>query len=129
MSRQDGYPRASRLRRALCLDIFSVSGYISGNAEAELVKAQRKAVTNFRRRLKQRGITRLEVNVRIADAAIVRDVVRALSNPEQEQAVRKLLREYFGSKPTRGLKDLLAAAPLEGIELKRDRDFGRGVDL
>jgi len=97
--------------------------------EAELVKAQRKAVTNFRRRLKQRGIARLEVNVRIADAALVRDVVRALSNPEQEQAVRKLLREYFGSKPTRGLKDLLAAAPLEGIELKRDRDFGRGVDL
>jgi Arc/MetJ family transcription regulator len=67
--------------------------------------------------------------VRIADAALVRDVVRALSNPEQEQAVRKLLREYFGTKPTTGLKDLLAAAPLEGIELKRDRDFGRGVDL
>jgi Arc/MetJ family transcription regulator len=63
--------------------------------------------------------------VRIASAALVRDVVRALSNPEQEQAVRKLLREYFGTKPTRGLKDL----PLEGIELKRDRDFGRDVDL
>jgi hypothetical protein len=97
--------------------------------EVELVKAQRKAVTNFRRRLKQRGIARLEVNVRIADAELVRDVVRALSNPDQEQAVRKLLHENFGTKPTMGLKDLLAAAPLEGIELKRDRDFGRDVDL
>ena len=97
--------------------------------EAELVKAQRKAVANFRRRLKQRGIARLEVNVRIADVALVRDVARALSNPEREQAVRELLREYFGTKPARGLKDLLAAAPLEGIEFKRDRDFGRGVDL
>jgi hypothetical protein len=67
--------------------------------------------------------------VRLADAARARDVVRALANPEQERAVRALLREYFGTKPARGLKDLLAAAPLEGIELKRDRDFGRDVDL
>jgi Arc/MetJ family transcription regulator len=94
-----------------------------------LVKAQRKAVTNFRRRLKRRGIARLEVNVREADAALVRSVVRALSSPEHEQAVRALLREYFGTRPAGGLKDLLAAAPLEGIELNRDRDFGRDVDL
>jgi hypothetical protein len=52
-----------------------------------------------------------------------------MPHPEQEQAVRKLLREYFGTKSTSGPKDLLAAAPLQGIELKRDRDFGRDVDL
>jgi hypothetical protein len=94
-----------------------------------LVKAQRKAVHNFRRRLKQRGIARLEVNVRQDDAALVRNVVRALSNPEQEQRARALLREYFGTKPAAGLKALLAAAPLDGIELSRDHDVGRGIDL
>jgi hypothetical protein len=56
-------------------------------------------------------------------------VVRALSNPEQEQRARALLREYFGSRQTEGLKALLAAAPLEGIDLSRTPDFGRDVDL
>jgi hypothetical protein len=40
-----------------------------------------------------------------------------------------LLREHFGSGPAEGLKSLLAAAPLEGIDLSRRRDLGRDVDL
>ena len=40
-----------------------------------------------------------------------------------------LLREHFGSLPTEGLKALLAAAPLEGIGLVCERDFGRDVEL
>jgi hypothetical protein len=94
-----------------------------------LVKVQRKAVNRFRKRLKQQGMARLEVNVRKVDAALVRNVVRALSNPEQEQIARALLREHFGSRPAEGLKALLAAAPLEGINLSRERDFSRDVDL
>jgi len=94
-----------------------------------LVKAQRKAINNFRKRLKQRGMARLEVNVRRDDAALVRNVVRALSSPEQEQRARDLLRQHFGSGHREGLKALLAAAPLEGIDLGRERDFGRDLDL
>ena len=94
-----------------------------------MIKAQRKAINSFRKRLKQQGMTRLEVNVRQDDAALVRNVVKALSSPEQEQAARALLREHFGSLPTEGLKALLAAAPLEGIDLVRERDFGRNVEL
>jgi len=94
-----------------------------------LVEAQRKAITNFRKRLKQRGMARLEVNVRKDDATLVRNVVQALSNPEQEQSARALLRKHFGSRQAEGLKALLAAAPLEGVDLGRERDFGRDVDL
>ena len=94
-----------------------------------MIKSQRKAINSFRKRLKQQGLTRLEVNVRQDDAALVRNVVKALSNSEQEQAARALLREHFGSLPTEGLKALLAAAPLEGIDLGRERDYGRDVDL
>jgi hypothetical protein len=94
-----------------------------------LVNAQRKAVNRFRKRLKQQGMARLEVNVRKDDAALVRNVVRALSNPEQEQTARALLREHFGNRPAEGLKVLLAAAPLEGINLSREHDLGRDVDL
>jgi hypothetical protein len=94
-----------------------------------LKKTQQKAVSSFRKRLKHQGMARLEVNVRKDDAALVRNVVRALSTPEQEKTARALLREHFGSKQAEGLKALLAAAPLEGINLGRDRDFGRDVDL
>ena len=94
-----------------------------------MVKAQRKAVISFRKRLKQQGMARLEVNVRKDDATLVRNVVRALSSPEQEQTARALLREHFGSRPAEGLKALLAAAPLEGIDFSRERDLGRDVDL
>jgi hypothetical protein len=92
-----------------------------------LIKAQRKAIKSFRKRLKQQGMTRLEVNVRQDDAALVRNVVKALSSPEQ--AARALLREHFGSLPTEGLKALLAAAPLEGIDLDRACDVGWDIDL
>jgi len=94
-----------------------------------LGKAQRKATNSFRKRLKQRGMARLEINVRKGDATLVRNVVRALSSPEQERAARALLRQHFGSRQVEGLKALLAAAPLEGINLSRARDFGRDVDL
>jgi hypothetical protein len=94
-----------------------------------LVKAQRKAINSFRKRLKQQGMVRLEVSVRKDDATLVRNVVRALASPEQEQTARALLREHFASGPAEGLKSLLAAAPLEGIDLSRRRDIGRDVDL
>jgi hypothetical protein len=93
-----------------------------------LGKAHHKAVDRFRKRLKQQGPARLEVHVRKDDAALVRNVIRALASPDQEQAARALLREHFGSR-AEGLKALLATAPLEGIDLGRKRDFGRKVDL
>ena len=94
-----------------------------------MIKTQRKAVNSFRKRLKQQGMARLEVNVHKNDAALVRSVVRALSTPEHEQAARALLREHFGRRQAGGLKALLATAPLEGINFSRERDFGRDIDL
>ncbi len=90
---------------------------------------QRKALTTYRRRLKRRGVVRLEVHVRKDDAALLRGVVIALADPEREGEARALLRERFGSGRAKGLKALLASAPLEGIDLSRDRDLGRDVKL
>jgi hypothetical protein len=94
-----------------------------------LVKTHHRAINRFRKRLKRLGLARVEVNVRKDDAMLVRNVVRALSSPEQEQTARALLREHFGSRQAEGLKALLAAAPLEGLDLSRERDFSRDVDL
>lgn len=69
------------------------------------------------------------MHVRQADAALVRGVARALSDPAREAEARSLLRDHFGPGNARGFKALLAQAPLEGIDLTRDRDLGRNVRL
>jgi hypothetical protein len=47
---------------------------------------------------------------------------------KRETRARALPRQRYTLPPARGLKVLLAAAPLEGIDLARDRDAGRDVD-
>jgi hypothetical protein len=74
-------------------------------------------------------VVRLEVHVRKADAALIRRIVKVLADPEQEAEARAVLRERFSRGGGKGLKALLAAAPLEGIELDRGRDLGRDVEL
>jgi hypothetical protein len=91
--------------------------------------AQRKAVTNYRRRLKGQGLVRLEVKVRRTDASLVRDVVNALADPKLETQTRAFLRERFNAPAAMNFKAFLASAPLEGIDLTRESDFGRDVDL
>jgi len=87
------------------------------------------ALSGYRRRLKRNGIVRVEIHVRKDDAPLVRGVVKALNDPDQRGEVRNLLRDRFGAAKTKGLKALLAAAPLEGVDLERDRDFGRKIEL
>jgi hypothetical protein len=86
-------------------------------------------LTAYRRRMKRRGLVRLEVQVHSADAALVRMVAEALTDPGREAEARAALRERFMRGSGRGLKALLAAAPLEGIDLTRARDRGRKLDL
>jgi hypothetical protein len=87
------------------------------------------AVARYRRRIKRRGLVRLEVQVRKEDAPLVRRVASALSDPERGADTRALLRDRLAARPARGLKALLASAPLEGIDLERARDMGRDVEL
>ena len=87
------------------------------------------AVAEHRRRLRSRGLQRIEVQVRGEDAPLVRAVAAALTDPDQANEARALLRRRFGPEPARSLKDLLAAAPLDDIDLTRSRDSGRAIDL
>jgi hypothetical protein len=90
-----------------------------------MARVQRKPLSAFRRRLKRRGVVRVEVRVRKDDAALVRGVAQALSDPLREAEARALLWERFGPSKAKGFKAFLAAAPLEGIDLTRARDLGR----
>jgi hypothetical protein len=72
---------------------------------------------------------RVEVHVRKGDASLVRSVARALSDPARESEARAVLRERFGRTRAADFKAHLAAAPLEGIDVTRDRDSGRSIEL
>jgi len=91
--------------------------------------AQKKTLSAYRRRQKRRGVMRLEVHVRKDDVSLIRGVAKALSDPARATEARALLRERFGAIQAKGLKELLAAAPLEGIDLTRERDLGRDLAL
>ena len=93
------------------------------------IRQKRKSLSEYRRRLKRRGVVRVEVHVRKDDAPLVRGVATALADPSRETETRALLRERFGGRHASGLKALLVSAPLEGIDLSRSRDIGRDVEL
>ena len=82
-----------------------------------------------RARRERQGFVRVEVSVRKEDAGLVRRIASALSDPSRQAEARKLLRQRFAEPPKVSLKALLASAPLDGIDIDRDRDLGRDVDL
>ena len=86
-------------------------------------------VTKWRKRRKMQGFVRVEVQVRKDDAALVRNVAKALLDPDRESEMRAILCEKITASRSGGLKALLASAPLEGIDLERPRDFGRDAAL
>ena len=60
-------------------------------------RPQKKTLSAYRRRQKQRGVLRLEVHVRKGDASLIRGVAKALSDPARAAETRALLRERFGA--------------------------------
>ena len=111
-------------RETEVLECLHISGNIAENMEDALATCSPSPVTQWRRRRQRQGFVRVEVRVRKEDAALVREVAAALVDPEHEAETRNILCEKFAVQGTRG-QTLLAAAPLEGIDLERSRDFGR----
>jgi hypothetical protein len=111
-----------------------ISGYISGMPKQRPLPPSKSrpsssaALAEHRKRLRSRGLQRLEVQVRGEDAPLVRAIVAALTDPGQADTRAMLLRQ-FAPTPMQSLKDLIASAPLDGIDLDRSRDMGRAVEL
>jgi len=94
------------------------------------MNAQAKSpLASHRARMARQGFVRVEVKVRREDAALLRGVAAALADPARQAQARALLRQRFAQPPAVSPKAVLASAPLDGIDLERERDFGRDVDL
>ncbi|MBI1774682.1 MAG: hypothetical protein HYR63_04980 [Proteobacteria bacterium] len=94
-----------------------------------MADARKNAITSYRRRMRRRGLVRLEVQVSREDVLLIRSVAGALADPAHAEETRALLRERLVRRGGKGLKALLAAAPLDGIDLERARDRGRAIRL
>jgi hypothetical protein len=95
-----------------------------------MIDARRKAVAEHRKRLKSRGLARIELRAPEQDAALLREIASALADPERGARTRQLLYEHFDPYAGLGLKELLAAAPLD-LELDFDRraDISREIEF
>lgn len=91
-------------------------------------KRVKSPVAAFRDRQASEGFVRVEVKVRKGDAALVRQVAAALSDPVRQADARAVLQQRFAGRPKVSLKALLAAAPFD-FEVERSREPGRDVDL
>jgi hypothetical protein len=92
-------------------------------------KQVKSPLASHRARMARQGFVRVEVSVRREDAGLLRSVAAALVDPPRQAEARALIRQRFAQPPDVDLKSLLASAPLDGIDLERERDFGRDVDL
>lgn len=93
-----------------------------------MTTAQIRALNSHRRRLKERGLSRIEVQARPDDAELLRALAGRLREGAPADELRQGLKELLATtRPS--LKALLAAAPLEGLELERSRDLPRDVEL
>ena len=89
-----------------------------------------KARAGVRTRGKPRGLMRVEVEIPTEDAELIRRAARSLRGKTATAAqLRVQLLSLLGAGKELGLKALLAAAPLEDIDLTRSQDHERLVDL
>lgn len=90
---------------------------------------KQSSIASHRARKAREGFVRVEINVHREDAPLVRQVAAALTDPARQADARLFLRRRFAAPGKPSLKELLASAPLEGIDLDRAVELGREVDL
>ncbi len=88
------------------------------------------AVAEHRKRLKQRGLVRIELRAPKDDGPLLREIAGALADPARAANTRRLLHQHFNLYAGMSFKELLAAAPLD-LELDFDRtvDAGREIEF
>jgi hypothetical protein len=95
---------------------------------------QRRALKNYRKHLKQRGMARFEVLGLDADRELIRSLARRLADNGPDSArIRATVRRTVSGEPPKkgGILNALRRSPLVGAELNLNRPVtaGRKVDL
>ena len=96
--------------------------------------SQRRALNNYRKRLKQRGMARFEGLGLNTDRELIRSLARQLAdNGPESVRIRATVRRTVSGEPPKkgGILKALRRSPLVGadLNLKRPLKTGRKVDL
>ena len=94
---------------------------------------QKRALTNYRKRLNQRGMARFEVLGRDTDCELIRSLARRLAGDDPDSArIRATVRGAIAEEGPKkgGILNALRRSPLVGVDLdfKRPMTPGRRVD-
>jgi hypothetical protein len=94
---------------------------------------QKRAMTNYRKRLNQRGMARFEVLGLDGDRDLIRSLARRLAGGDPDSArIRATVRRTISAEPAKGgILNALRRSPLVGadLDLNRPATLGRKVDL
>jgi hypothetical protein len=95
---------------------------------------QKRALNNYRKRLKQQGMARFEVLGLDGDRDLIRSIATRLAGdgPESVQIRAAIRRTIAGEPPKKGgILDALRRSPLVGadLDLKRPMTAPRKVDM
>jgi hypothetical protein len=96
--------------------------------------SQKRALKNYRKRLRERGMSRFEVLGLDADRELIRALARRLAEKGADAArIRATVRRTIADEPPRrgGILDALRRSPLVGadLDLRRPITHGRKVGL
>jgi hypothetical protein len=96
--------------------------------------SQKRAIKNYRHRLKKRGMARFEVLGLDTDRDLIRSLARRLAEGGPEATrLRATVSQTIAGRPPRkgGILEALRRSPLVGadLDLRRSREEGRKVEL
>ncbi len=95
---------------------------------------QKRAIQNYRTRLRERGLSRFEVLGRDADRELIRSLARRLAEDSPDASrLRATVSQTIAGEPAKkgGILAALRRSPLVGadLDLSRPHEEGRKVDL
>ena len=92
--------------------------------------SQKKAVERHRKRQSEKGIVRLEINIPESDRKLLRATAAQLraGGPNADQ-IRTVLESSLTGNELVDFKQFLELAPMEDIDLERNKDTNREMEF
>lgn len=96
-----------------------------------MTPAQKKAVKDYRKRQKEKGLVRVEINVPNADKQLIKRVAENLrAGGDKAARTREALATALNPYEGMNLKELLEnAPPLDELDLERSKEVARDIDI
>ena len=95
-----------------------------------MTQAQHEEIKSYPNRQNEKGMVRVEVAVPDTDRKLIRQTASNLrAGGEIAERTRAAMRSVINPYAGMNFKQLLEAAPIEGLDLERSKETARDIDL